>query len=141
MEIIYSFHHVALSIADRERSVAFYSQLGFEQVHLWQAEDGSLTITHLKNGESILELFCYRAAQSAPETIHATATDLPIIGTKHFGLKVDSIEAAREDLATKGVVDKDVEITQGRTGPRYFFISDPDGILVEIAEDKREFRQ
>lgn len=136
---MYSFHHVALSIADRKRSAAFYAQLGFEQVHLWQADDGSLTITHLKNGDFILELFCYKNSQPAPETIHATATDLPIVGTKHFGLKVDSIEAARNDLATKGIVSKDVEITQGRTGPRYFFIADPDGILVEIAEDKREF--
>jgi glyoxylase I family protein len=86
-----------------------------------------------------LELFCYADYQPAPDTIHSTKTDLPIIGTKHFGLKVDSIEAAREDLAAKGIVDKDIAITQGRTGPRYFFIEDPDGILVEIAEDKREF--
>ena len=86
-----------------------------------------------------MELFCYKDHQSAPATIHATATDLPVIGTKHFGLKVDSIEMAREDLAGKGMVDKDVEIKQGRTGPRYFFVEDPDGILVEISEDKREF--
>jgi catechol 2,3-dioxygenase-like lactoylglutathione lyase family enzyme len=31
-----------------------------------------------------------------------------------------------------------LSILQGRTGPRYFFIEDPDGILVEILEDKRE---
>ena len=136
----YSFHHVALSVTNRENSKAFYEQLGFTQVHLWGAEDRSLTITHLKNGDFILELFCYKDYQSAPETIHATATDLPIIGTKHFGLRVDSIEAACEDLAAKGIVDKNIEINQGRTGPRYFFIQDPDGILVEIMEDKREFK-
>ncbi len=137
---MYSFHHVALSIANRERSISFYQKLGFNQVHVWEAEDKSLTITHLKNGGVILELFCYTAFQPAPETIHSTKTDLPVIGTKHFGLKVDSIEAARQDLAAKGIVDKDIEITQGRTGPRYFFIEDPDGILVEIAEDKRVFQ-
>lgn len=52
---------------------------------------------------------------------------------------VDSIETARDDLVAKGVVKPDIEITQGRTGPRYFFVADPDGILVEISEDKREF--
>lgn len=136
---MYSFHHVALSVTDRKRSVAFYTQLGFKEVHLWNADDNSLTITHLKLGDIILELFCYKDHQEAPGTIRSTKTDLPIIGTKHFGLKVASIEAAREDLTSKGIVDKDIGITQGRTGPRYFFIEDPDGILVEIAEDNRSF--
>jgi glyoxylase I family protein len=137
---MYAIHHVALSVTERERSVSFYQKLGFEEVHLWQAEDKSLTITHLKLGDFILELFCYQNPQPASDSIHATATDLPVIGTKHFGLKVDSIEAARDDLATKGIVEKDIQITQGRTGPRYFFVADPDGILVEISEDKRDFK-
>jgi len=136
---MYGIHHVALSITDRERSVEFYTKLGFAQVHLWAAEDKSLTITHLKLDDFILELFCYKNYQEAPSTIQSTKTDLPVVGTKHFGLRVDSIEAAREDLSQRGIVDKEIEITQGRTGPRYFFIADPDGILVEVSEDKRSF--
>ncbi len=96
-------------------------------------------MTHLKLGDFILELFCYATFQSAPDSIHATSTDLPIIGTKHFGLKVDSIEAARDDLVIKGIIDKNLQVNQGCPGSRYFFIEDPDGILVEIMEDKREF--
>jgi glyoxylase I family protein len=136
---MYAIHHVALSVTNREASIAFYKELGFDQVHFWEADNKSLTITHLKLDNFILELFCYLSYQTAPESIHATPTDLPVIGTKHFGLKVDSIEIARDDLAAKGIVKKDIQITQGRTGPRYFFIEDPDGILVEVAEDKREF--
>lgn len=136
---MYSIHHTALSVTNRTASVAFYEKLGFKQVHLWEVEDNSLSITHLRLGNFILELFCYKDFTSAPDTIHTTATDLPVIGTKHIGLRVDSIEAARDDLASKGIVDKDISINQGRTGPRYFFIEDPDGILVEIMEDKREF--
>jgi glyoxylase I family protein len=52
---------------------------------------------------------------------------------------VTSAEAARRNLAEKGMVAEDKEIVQGRTGPRYFFISDPDGIQVEISEDNRDF--
>jgi glyoxylase I family protein len=141
MTSTYTIHHVALSVTDRARSIAFYNKLGFSEVHFWEAVDKSLSITHLKLGDSdlILELFCFASPQPAPESIHATATDLPVVGTKHFGLKVESIEAARDDLATKGIVQSDIRITQGRTGPRYFFVEDPDGILVEIAEDKRDF--
>jgi len=136
---MYSIHHTALSVTNRTASVTFYEKLGFKQVHLWQAEDGSLSITHMRLKDFILELFCYKDFTPAPNTIHATTTDLPVIGTKHIGLRVDSIEAARDDLANKGVVDASTAINQGRTGPRYFFIEDPDGILVEIMEDKREF--
>ncbi len=136
---MYTIHHTALSITNREKSVEFYGKLGFKQVYLWTAEDKSLSITHLKLGDFILELFCYAKFQTAPGSIHATATDLPVIGTKHFGLKVESIEVARGDLIAKDVIGQDVQITQGRTGPRYFFIADPDGILVEIMEDGRKF--
>ena len=117
-------------------SVDFYKQLGFKELSFWQAEDKSLSITHLSLNGLVLELFCYAVPQPAPESIHATATDLPIIGTKHFGLKVASIEDARADLAAKGVVAADIEIKQGKWY-RYFFIEDPDGILVEITDESR----
>jgi glyoxylase I family protein len=136
---MYRFHHVCLSVTNRERSVKFYELLGFKQVHLWEADDNNLSITHLRLGGMMLELFCYADYHPAPGSIHETSTDLPVIGTKHFGLRVDSIEAARADLVEKGIAPEDVQIKQGRTGPRIFFISDPDGILVEIAEDNREF--
>jgi len=136
---MYNIHHVALSVTDRTASVSFYEKLGFKQVHLWEAEDNSISITHVRLENFILELFCFKNHLPAPDTIHATATDLPIIGTKHFGLRVESIDAARNDLVAKGIVSPDIQITQGRTGPRYFFIEDPDGILVEIIEDKRSF--
>jgi len=139
---MYRFHHVALSVSDRERSVTFYEQLGFRVVHHYQAPDNTLSITHLKLGDMMLELFHYKKdRQPAPASIHSTNTDLPVIGTKHFGLRVDDIEAAKADLVRKGMVAQDVKIKQGRTGPLFFFISDPDGILVEIAQDDREFWQ
>ncbi|TAH36696.1 glyoxalase/bleomycin resistance/dioxygenase family protein [Candidatus Saccharibacteria bacterium] len=134
----YSFHHIALSVSNRKASLEFYGKLGFEEFHTWSADDNSLTIIHLKKDGLFLELFCYTNYTLAPETIHTTSTDLPVIGTKHFGLRVESIEDAKKELIRIGIANQDVEITQGRTGPRYFFISDPDGILVEIAEDSRE---
>lgn len=133
---MYSPHHIAFSIADQTTSVDFYKKLGFTELSFWRAEDESLSITHLQLSGLVLELFCYRHPQPAPESIHTTATDLPIIGTKHFGLKVQSIEAAKADLVSKGVIGEGTEIKQGKWY-KYFFIEDPDGILVEITDETR----
>jgi glyoxylase I family protein len=138
MKPIFTMHHICLSVTDRSKSVDFYAKLGFTQVFLWESEDNSLTITHLKLGDTILELFCYKKYVPAPDTILSTKTDLPVVGTKHFGLKVESIQLAKEYLVEQKIIDIDKEIITGRTGPLYFFITDPDGIQVEIAEDNRK---
>ena len=131
---MYSPHHIAFSVSNSQISVDFYKQLGFKELSFWQAEDKSLSITHLNLHGLILELFCYADAKPAPESIHSTSTDLPIIGTKHFGLKVASIEAAHADLTAKGVTTTDIK--QGKWY-KYFFIEDPDGILVEVTDETR----
>ena len=133
---MYSPHHIAFSVSNNRISVDFYKKFGFEELSFWQAEDKSLSITHLSLNGLILELFCYANAQPAPDSIHTTSTDLPIIGTKHFGLKVASIENARADLAEKGIIAADIEIKQGKWY-KYFFVADPDDILLEITDETR----
>ncbi len=133
---MYSFRHVALSVSDTAESVEFYRKLGFEPLREYRADDGSVTISHLKNGDMILELFRYADRQPAPDSIHDTTTDLPIIGTKHFGLGASSIEAARADLTSKGLGDRLSQTKPARSADMfYFFVTDPDGILVEIWGD------
>lgn len=135
---MYSPHHIALSVSDRQVSVDFYKLLGFEEMSTWQADDKSLAITHLSLNGIILELFCYADAKPAPASIHSLDTDLPVIGTKHFGLKAESIEAAHADAVAKGMIAPDTQIMDG-AWYRYFFIEDPDGILVEITDESRSF--
>ncbi len=133
----YNFHHGTLSVRELQRSIKFYELLNFHEIFDWKAEDRSLQITHMKNGPFVLELFCYAVFVEPPDSIHSIDTDLPVIGTKHIALQVDDIIEARTDLIQKKVIDDTVQITQGRTGITYFFVPDPDGILVEIVEDKR----
>jgi glyoxylase I family protein len=117
----------------------FYEGFGFRKILEWEAEDNSLSIAHLKLKESILELFCFAAPRPAPESMRNLETDLPVIGIRHFGVQVDSLEKAKKFIIKKGYAET-IEITKGKTGIDYFFIKDPDGIFVEFVQDERELR-
>lgn len=134
---MFNIDHVAISVTDMERSIEFYKKFGFEKFNSWEAEDGSIKITMLKLNNTLLEIFCYKEYKELPDTAKTTATDLPILGTKHFALCVDDIQKAKE-FVTQNNICQDINIRTGRLGRQYFFINDPDGILLEIIErDKK----
>lgn len=125
--------HVAISVTDIEKSIEFYKMFGFKEFKSWNAEDDSIKIATLKLNNTVLEMFCYKEYTELPEIQKDIATDLPIIGTKHFALGVENIDEAKEFVIYNNIC-KSVNIKKGRLGKKYFFISDPDGILVEIIE-------
>jgi glyoxylase I family protein len=135
---MFSVHHSTLSVADLDRSVAFYSHFGFEPVTSWTADDGSLQIVHLALGGIILELFCYAANHAKASGRYAVGNDLEQIGVKHLALRVPSLQAAKSLLADLGL-PAGTEISHGRTGIDYFFVQDPDGLWLEIVEDHRSW--
>lgn len=140
MGSVFTFHHVALSVSDIERSAAFYSHFGFEQVRVWEADDSSLRIVHLKNGAALLELFGYRDYEALPEAAKNLDSDLRVVGTKHFGLHVQDIHAVYDRLRNEGIPIES-ELRMGRTGIEYFFMKDPDGILFELVEETGNFEE
>lgn len=131
---MFNINHVAISVTDIERSIEFYKKFGFQEFKSWKAEDDSIKINMLKLNNTVLEIFCYKEYTKLPETAKTTATDLPILGTKHFALGVDDIEKAKEFVIQSDICEN-IDIKRGRLGKQYFFISDPDEILVEIIEN------
>lgn len=131
----FNFNHVAISVKDMKKSIEFYKKFGFKEYKAWEAEDESIKINMLKLNNIMLEMFCYKEYTKLPETAKMTATDLPIIGTKHFALGVKDINEAKEFLIQNELVQDEIKITRGRLGKNYFFIKDPNGILVEIIEN------
>lgn len=131
---MFNVNHVAISVTNSERTIEFYKRFGFKEFKEWKAEDESIKINMLKLNNTVLEIFCYKEYRELPETANTTATDLPVLGTKHFALGVEDIEKAKE-FVIKNNICQDVDIKRGRLGKEYFFIKDPDGILVEIIEN------
>ena len=131
-------HHCTLSVADLDRSAAFYAVFGFRPAVRWQADDASLQIAHLVLDGFILELFCYASNAHAATADGGIGNDLEIIGVKHVALSVRSLREARSHLVAHGIVAGSMtETTHGRTGIDYFFVRDPDGLWVEVVEDHR----
>lgn len=133
----YRQHHTAISVRNLEKSLEFYKTLGYEQVHRYDEEDGSMSIVHLKLGSSFLEIFTYKKNETERPVEYEYGNDLERIGVKHIALWTDDIEASLEDLKSKGLANDSTKITFGRTKVSYFFIKDPDGVWVEFVKDDR----
>lgn len=132
---MFNIAHVTISVTNIEKTLEFYKQFGFKEFKAWDAEDNSLKIRMLKLNDMLLEIFCYKNYSDLPNTATSTATDLPVLGTKHFALGVQNIEKAKSWVINNKLADE-VTINVGRLGKPYFFIKDPDGILVEIIENE-----
>ena len=102
----------------------------------YQAEDGSVRIVQMKNGDFILEMFEYPDSEKLPDFVNTLGEDLKVKGAKHFGLQVQDVEKAACYLMDAGLISKMPEISKGRLGRPYFFIKDPNGIFVEIISSK-----
>ncbi len=132
---MFTFHHISLSVINLVESINFYSCLGFEPALIWESEDKKNKIAHLKNSDCFMELFYFDNYQK-PKKIDNLEQDLKIIGIKHFALKVESVTNT-EKLFRQKNFSIITPITQGKTGIKYFFIKDPNGIFIEIVEDGR----
>ena len=128
------FHpdHYAISVGDVEKSISFYEKLEFEVIKDFRAEDSSVRIVQMKNGNFILEMFCYPDSEKMPDFVNTLGGDLKVKGAKHLGLQVEDVKKAAAHLKEIGLVDEMPSISEGRLGRPYFFIKDPDGIFVEI---------
>lgn len=130
---MFNFDHVSLSVKNIDISIKFYEKLEFKLYQRWDDSDKKLSIVLMKNGTMILEMFCYKTFRPLPEYRKLLSSDLEVLGTKHFGLNVENIVETSNYLSAIGIC-KNPQIQKGRLGRDYFFIQDPDGILIEIIQ-------
>ncbi len=119
--MIKGLDHIAI-IVSSEKSLYFYSKLGFTELYRKDREHDTVVLMLLSGTEIILEVFIdpnHPERMSEPEAK----------GLRHFALKVDNIEKTLEELGLEGS-----NIMNDWIGTRYCFISDPDGLPIELHE-------
>ena len=141
--MILSADHVAVSVADMERSIRFYTGLfGFEVRRRLPADPAlpldrvigvpgaAADIAHLYLGEFMLELFRYRVPEGRAGAAERSQADHGYI---HFGLRVRDIhgETARLRAAEVSFLGDPVEF---RPGAWVVYFRGPDGEVVELRE-------
>ena len=133
-EFVFTFDHIAISVKDIEQTLQWYADIfGFERVRVFDRPDLKLKGAQMKLGNCKLEIFAPYAPHDLPDYRKTLETDLQTLGTKHFALTVNDLEAAHKELQKKGVSFLN-EPSIGKTS-KYVFCKDPDGILIELRED------
>jgi lactoylglutathione lyase len=120
-----SFLHTCYRIGDIDRSVAFYEQLGFDEVRRMPIGDEAINVfMALPDEDPRLELTYNHGVDSY---------DLGT-GYNHIALAVDDLDGTLERLAAAGIdPEKPPYRPGGRTeGPRICFVRDPDQYRVEL---------
>jgi catechol 2,3-dioxygenase-like lactoylglutathione lyase family enzyme len=139
--VIRQLEHAALSVANLDRSLAFYRDiLGFQLVRVIEPRDDAALgtvvglpgararIAHLVFGGQMLELFEYVEPQGRPAT--RTQADL---GFSHLGFRTDDAQSDYLALRARGVefLSEPVEF---RPGVWVAYFHGPDGEVCELRQ-------
>ena len=118
--------HFGLRVADLDRSLAFYTAVGYEVVGTVPGTAfGDLTMLKLPDDDFVMI-----------ELVSGSSRDDAVGGggLSHFVVKVESLEATMADLAAAGL---DVEAPDSPAGTDDFlttWITDPDGNRIELVQ-------
>ena len=142
--MITGVHHFSLSVADVDRSMAFYREFGFELVSdrevagdyvevITGVPGADVRIVHLTGFGHNLELLEYRRPRGA-----SRARDFQDVGSAHVCFLTDDLDAECERLRARGVPFRSpgpVTTTSGpNRGGKGIYVEDLDGNGVEIIQ-------
>jgi lactoylglutathione lyase len=117
--------HVGLRVADLERSLAFYTAVGYEVVgSVPETAFGHLTMIKLPDDDFV-----------SIELVHDPTREVdPGTGLSHFVIKVESMDATIAELAAQGIEAETPASPDGSDDIRTTWITDPDGNRIELVQ-------
>ena len=118
--------HFGLRVADIDRSMAFYTAVGYEIVgSVPETPMGHLTMLKLPGDEFVTIELVHSPAQ---KEVNSGA------GLSHFVIKVESLDATIRELAARGI-GAEVPLSPDSSGNfRTTWVTDPDGNRIELVQ-------
>ncbi|WP_295771539.1 VOC family protein [uncultured Mucilaginibacter sp.] len=123
-------HHIAIICSNYEQSKRFYVEiLGLTVVQeIYRAERQSYKLDLAVAGQYQIELFSFPNPAARPSRPEAA-------GLRHLAFAVEDIEASISHLSRWGVATEDIRVDE-HTGRRFTFFADPDGLPLELYEQR-----
>jgi lactoylglutathione lyase len=118
--------HLGLRVADLDRSIAFYTSLGYEVLgQVPETELGSLTMLKLPGDEFV-----------AIELVHDPAGQRHVepAGITHFVVQVDDVRTTVARLAARGITAEEPSSPDGTEDFWTAMVADPDGYRIELVQ-------
>ncbi|MGW6198331.1 VOC family protein [Kribbella sp. NPDC055110] len=115
----------ALRVTDLERSLAFYTAVGYVTLSTIPFDDGSsLVWLRLPDEPSVSLELVHRPADGPVE----------VGGFTHFAIEVESLADTITRLTAAGLHPGALELPAGTDGPKTSWLIDPDGYRIELVE-------
>jgi lactoylglutathione lyase len=118
--------HFGLRVADLQRSLAFYTAVGYQVVgSVPETGFGHLTMLKLPDDDFVSIELVYAGNDDGPA---------PGSGLNHFVIKVESLAATLTELANQGIEAEVPSSPDGSDDFRTTWITDPDGNRIELVQ-------
>ena len=128
-------HHIAIIISDYEAAKDFYvNKLGFSVIREnYRPERKDWKLDLRVNEHTELEIF---AEENPPKRVNRPEA----CGLRHLAFCVDSVEQTVRELAEVGIECEPIRVDD-YTGKKMTFFHDPDGLPLELHENKKTRRR
>ncbi len=124
-----TFDHVLIVACDLERSIEFYSLIGFEHLETIQRPNDRVAVMRLGSVKiEIMNLPEVKETLREPRKL----TDL---GFRHIGFKVDDLTSVYERLKDKISFASPPRKIPGRGNRMTVFFKDPDGVEMHFVQE------
>ena len=139
-----SLYHIGLTVENLEESVAFYRDVvGMLEIsassnleiegkwfdQLTENEGAKLRVSHMDLDGVQLQLVEYAAAGGERLPLHHK-----MVGNPHLCINMRDIDTRHAEIARDGRFKISPIVTIGDTTIRSFYVTDPNGVLVEFIE-------
>ncbi len=124
-----SFDHVLIVARNLERSIEFYTSIGFEHVETIQRPKDRVAVMRL--GGVKIEIMNLPEGE---ETLREPRK-LTDLGFRHIGFKVDDLDEVYERLKDRISFDSPPRKIPGRGNRMTVFFKDPDGVEMHFVQE------